>query len=103
MPSNNSIKLSINDIETGDPVSVSDALHKSFASNFSSNIHTTPDIIAKPIPSFTGFLLSLADIRQALMLTKPSKSSPDKLPGLLVKTGISFNLSCSLHFCILTQ
>ena len=77
--SNNSTKLRINDIETNNPVFVSDALNKSFASNLSSNIYIPPDIIANPIPSFTGFLLSLADVRQALMLTKPSKSSLDNL------------------------
>ena len=47
-----------------------DAFNTSFASNFSSNIHTPPDIIANPILSYTGFPLSLADVRKALMLTK---------------------------------
>ena len=42
-PFNNSMKLRINDIETDDPVFVSDALNKSVASNFSCNIHTSPD------------------------------------------------------------
>ena len=63
LPFNNSIKLLINYFETDDPVFVSDALNKSFARNFSSNIHTLSDIIADPIPSFTGFPLFLADIR----------------------------------------
>ena len=76
-PSNNSFTLRINYIETDDPAFMSDVLNKSFANNFSSNIHTPPDTIANPIPLFTGFPLSLADVRQALMLTKPSKSSPD--------------------------
>ena len=54
-----SVKTRNNDIETDDLVFVFDALNKSFASNFVSNIHTPPDIIANPIPSFTGFLCLL--------------------------------------------
>ena len=60
--SNNSIKLRTNDVETNDSIFVSDALNTSFASYFYRNIYTS-DIIANPIPSFTGFPLSLADIR----------------------------------------
>ena len=95
-PSNNSIKLRINDTETDDPVFVSDALNKSFARNFSSNIHTPPDIIANQIPSFIGFPLSFADIRQALMLTKPSKSSLGNLPGLFLSK-MAFSLTYPVY------
>ena len=93
---NNSIKLRIYDIETDDPVFVSDALNKFFASNFSSNIHTPPDLIANQIPSFTGLPLSLADVRRALMLTKSSKSSPDNLPGLFLSK-LAFPLTHAVH------
>ena len=50
------------DFKTFSPVFASVALNESFASNFSSNIHTPPDIIAYQIPSFTGFPLPLTDI-----------------------------------------
>ena len=86
LPSNNSIKLRINDIETDDSVFVSDTgtLNNSFASDFSSNIHTPPDIIANQIPLFIGLSLSLANVCRALMHTKSSKSSPDNVPGLFL-------------------
>ena len=68
LPSNNSIKVRINNIENDDPAFVSVALNESFASNFSSNIYIPHGIIANLIPSFTGFPLSCYDFVLLLFL-----------------------------------
>ena len=102
LPSNNYIKLRINDIETDDSVFVSDTLNNFFACNFSSNIHTPPDIIANQIPSFIGLSLSLADVCRALMLTKSSKSCPDNLAGLFLSR-LAFPLTYPVQRFILSS
>jgi hypothetical protein len=85
-PSSNNITLIADGVMVDDPFATANILNRTFANNFSSQLLPLPahHWDNMNIPLISDLNLTEPDVRQALLHVKPSKSSPDNLPGIFL-------------------